>query len=98
MRWLGVAVSFWLASVPDSDPRPRRRPPPADGERTELHFGGVEWDTWSRKLATAVVATQVSEGDASGTWDPVGTDSRLVTTALHVLTLQMYYRYSRLVR
>ncbi len=59
--------------------------------------GGAPWDAWSRKL-TAVVATQVNEGDEKGTWDPVGADSRVVTSAVRVLTLQMYYRYSRLVR
>lgn len=59
--------------------------------------GGAIWDAWSRKL-NAIVAAQVNEGEEKGTWDPVSADSRVVTSALRGLTLQMYYRCSRLVR
>jgi hypothetical protein len=58
--------------------------------------GGQHWARWQKSL-TEVVRTQAT-GEWRGSWDPAPGRSRLATTALRGLTLEAYYRYSRLVR
>lgn len=65
--------------------------------------GGEPWKPMQRALHTSIVTTQL-RGDPSaadyGSWDPVGAfgkeNGRLGTSALAVVLLQIYYRYSRL--
>lgn len=65
-------------------------------------MGGRHWDTWSKAINKAVVETQRDKGNFRGSWDPVGAwgqdGGRVYSTATLVLTLEAYYRYSRLVR
>ena len=61
-------------------------------------MGGRPWTTWSRRLQEGIVQTQSKAPGAEGSWDPPPGGSRLVTTALRALTLEAYYRYTRLVR
>ncbi|MBL9076363.1 MAG: hypothetical protein JNL08_02600, partial [Planctomycetes bacterium] len=69
--------------------------------------GGQHWSEWQKKLETAVVKPQHRSTDPAqknryGSWDPVdvwGEDGgRVYSTAILVLTLEAYYRYSKLVR
>lgn len=60
--------------------------------------GGKVWAQWSKRVTTSIAAKQETEGDRRGSWAPAGGASRLTTTLLNSLTLQAYYRYSRLVR
>jgi hypothetical protein len=66
-----------------------------------FQFGGAHWREWSKALRSAVVATQCKDGNAAGSWDPVdawGEDGgRVYSTAILALTLEAYYRYTRLV-
>jgi squalene-hopene cyclase-like protein/prenyltransferase/squalene oxidase-like repeat protein len=60
-----------------------------------------DWDTWNRAMRKLLIATQVKEGCAAGSWDPdkptkdqwgdVG--GRLMCTSLGALTLEVYYRF-----
>jgi hypothetical protein len=65
--------------------------------------GGRHWTNWSQSLTQAIVASQRAEGSAAGSWDPpAGTKGlgggRVMSTALAALTVEAYYRYTRLVR
>ena len=65
-------------------------------------FGGRQWNTWENSLTSAVVKKQREDGNYLGSWDPVGVwgddGGRVYSTALLCLTLEAYYRYSRIVR
>ena len=65
-------------------------------------MGGAYWKDWSNKLNDAVVKPQRTDGNFKGSWDPVdvwGEDGgRVYSTASCVLTLEAYYRYTKLVR
>lgn len=62
-------------------------------------MGGRHWKEWSKKLGPAVVNTQRTDGHFKGSWDPIGAwgedGGRVYSTAILVLTLEAYYRYSR---
>jgi hypothetical protein len=65
-------------------------------------MGGRHWKEWSTRLTDAVVHTQRQDGNSRGSWDPVGAwgedGGRVYSTAILVLSLEAYYRYTRLVR
>ncbi|MBX3464968.1 MAG: terpene cyclase/mutase family protein [Planctomycetes bacterium] len=70
-----------------------------------FQVGGKQWTDWQKKLETAVVKNQhrdKSKKNLYGSWDPIdawGEDGgRVYSTAILVLTLEAYYRYSKLVR
>ncbi len=70
-----------------------------------FQYGGSHWTDWQKKLETAVVKHQHRDGSKKnlvGSWDPVGAwgedGGRVYSTAILTLTLEAYYRYSRLVR
>jgi hypothetical protein len=71
-----------------------------------FQMGGAHWEDWKKKLETAVVKNQQrdkSKKNLYGSWDPThdawGEDGgRVYSTATLVLTLEAYYRYSKLVR
>ena len=55
---------------------------------------GAEWDKWNDQTRKHLVATQVNEGCAAGSWAPLGHSAGLVmSTSIHALTLEIYYRY-----
>jgi hypothetical protein len=60
--------------------------------------GGEPWRKWQPRLKDAIITTQVTDPVERGSWDPVDGLGRATTTALNVLTLEVYYRYSRLVK
>lgn len=66
------------------------------------HFGGAEWENWNSKMRDQLVLTQITKGDAAGSWpvtDPHGgSGGQIYQTCLSVLTLEVYYRYLPLYR
>lgn len=66
------------------------------------HFGGAEWEKWNSKMRDQLVLTQITKGDAAGSWpvtDPHGgSGGQIYQTCLSVLTLEVYYRYLPLYR
>jgi hypothetical protein len=69
--------------------------------------GGRHWDEWKKRLDTAVVKSQhrdkaPSKKNLYGSWDPIGCwgedGGRVYTTAILTLTLEAYFRYTKLVR
>jgi hypothetical protein len=62
------------------------------------HRQGADWKDWNLKIREHLIATQVEgKGHLQGSWyfdDPHGkVGGRLYTTALAVMTLEVYYRY-----
>jgi hypothetical protein len=61
------------------------------------HYGGSPWKRWNDKLRDHLVATQAAVGHEAGSWhfaDQHGdVGGRLYTTAMAVMTLEVYYRY-----
>jgi hypothetical protein len=61
------------------------------------HWGGDLWKDWNRIMRDHLVATQIQEGDAAGSWRPAGDHSgaggKLYQTCLSIMTLEVYYRY-----
>ncbi len=57
------------------------------------------WKKWEATLDAAVIQTQRKDGDEKGSWDPVGpwgfAGGRVYSTALMVLTLEVKFRYAR---
>ena len=62
-------------------------------------MGGDHWKRWSKHLNKAVVKTRRLDGSYRGSWDPAGVwgedGGRVYSTAMLVLTLEAYYRYTR---
>lgn len=55
---------------------------------------GPEWDTWNRTTRKHLVSTQIKEDCAAGSWAPTGhTAGPVMSTSIHALTLEVYYRY-----
>jgi len=69
------------------------------GSLAMYQMGGEDWDRWRVALERAVVRNQELNGDAAGSWDPVGpwgrVGGRVYSTALMTLSLEAYYRYGR---
>ena len=65
-------------------------------------MGGKHWKQWSKELTPAVVKTQRKDANFKGSWNPAGAwgedGGRVYSTAILVLTLEAYYRYTRLIR
>ncbi len=61
------------------------------------HVGGDDWKQWNRTLRDYLVKTQDQRGHQQGSWffrDQHGNvGGRLYTTAMCVMTLEVYYRY-----
>jgi hypothetical protein len=72
------------------------------GSYAMFQIGGNHWKQWKKTLNDALVKTQRKEGHAKGSWDPIsawGEDGgRVYATAIGVLCLEVYYRYTRLIR
>lgn len=84
------------------------------GERLELyywyygtqvlhHMSGDYFSRWNPRVRELLVRTQEREGHKAGSWDPTIADhgrrgGRIYSTALAVLTLEVYYRYLPLYR
>jgi hypothetical protein len=61
------------------------------------HYGGSPWKRWNAKMREHLIATQAAVGHEAGSWhfnDQHGdVGGRLYTTAMAVMTLEVYYRY-----
>ncbi|MCA9237210.1 MAG: terpene cyclase/mutase family protein, partial [Planctomycetales bacterium] len=61
------------------------------------HAGGSQWDRWNTRMRDYLVKSQFTDGHERGSWyfeEQYSRDGgRLYTTALSVLTLEVYYRY-----
>ena len=60
------------------------------------------WDRWEKTLSKAIAETQHKEGEQAGSWDPqvdpwghIG--GRVYSTALNVLTMEVWYRYDTVI-
>ncbi|NOY30729.1 MAG: terpene cyclase/mutase family protein [Planctomycetes bacterium] len=62
-----------------------------------FHMGGPGWERWNPRMREYLVNSQATEGHEAGSWyfDEAWSDhgGRLYTTALSILTLEVYYRY-----
>ncbi len=60
--------------------------------------GGDAWKKWNGKLKDALLSSQTRTGDGLGCWESPSSRGRILgrtqTTALMLLTLEVYYRYS----
>ena len=66
-------------------------------------LGGRHWREWSNALTKALVKSEWRVGEFAGSWDPdqdlQGRQrGRVYSTAMGMLTLEIYYRYTRLSR
>ena len=72
------------------------------GALATFQMGGKWWKAWQKPLVRALTDNQVEEGHAKGSWTPDGvwgsSGGRIATTALAVMSLQIYYRYTKLIR
>lgn len=72
------------------------------GSYAMFQLGGRHWKQWRKGIDRALIATQQKEGHGAGSWEPAGIGGpeggRVYVTALGALTLQVYYRYTRLMR
>ena len=72
------------------------------GSYAMFQIGGRKWEKWKKAMEKAFLPSQIKKGHAKGSWDPISawgeSGGRVYTTALGILSLEVYYRYSRLVR
>jgi len=62
------------------------------------HMEGPDFDLWNHRMREHLLRTQEKEGHRAGSWSPEGTDwgsrgGRIYSTAMALLTLQVYYRH-----
>ena len=69
------------------------------GSYAMYQMGGSHWKAWRSAMEKALLPAQRQDGDFAGSWDPVGpwgfSGGRVYSTALMVLSLEVYYRYAR---
>ncbi len=69
------------------------------GTLAMFQLGGDYWKTWNNAMKNAIVKHQRTDGDERGSWDPIdawGSEGgRVYSTAVNVLSLEIYYRYER---
>ena len=60
--------------------------------------GGQPWKTWNDCVRDTVIKLQKHQGCERGSWDPSdrwgSSGGRIYSTALAILTLEVYYRYA----
>lgn len=69
------------------------------GTLAMFQMGGQHWTDWNEQLKTAIVPHQEQGGCKDGSW-PINSrwgnrGGRVYTTALNVLSLEIYYRYDK---
>jgi hypothetical protein len=70
------------------------------GTRAMFQHGGKNWHKWNTAMKNVLLKTQRRDGCALGSWDPEGacwgiSGGRVMSTALSVMTLQLYRAYRR---
>ncbi len=71
------------------------------GTQVMHNLPGPEWDAWNNNMRQVLVDSQIKEGCATGSWNPLkpvpdshgDTGGRLMITSFSTLILQVYYRY-----
>ncbi|MFH0938554.1 MAG: zf-HC2 domain-containing protein [Planctomycetota bacterium] len=62
--------------------------------------GGDHWKTWNTAMKKILLEAQCKGGQDDGSWNPKGAghvdDSRVMSTALAILCLEVYYRYAKM--
>jgi len=70
------------------------------GTMAMFQLGGAYWKAWNEPMKNMLVPTQKREGCENGSWDPAGAwgkaGGRVFATAINTLTLEVYYRYKRI--
>ncbi|MHC4599671.1 MAG: prenyltransferase/squalene oxidase repeat-containing protein [Planctomycetota bacterium] len=71
------------------------------GTLAMFQLGRQYWKAWNEPLKNALVPTQKRSGCENGSWDPSGAwgmaGGRVYATAVNVLSLEIYYRYAKVV-
>lgn len=62
------------------------------------HLEGPQFDLWNHRMREHLIRTQQKSGHRAGSWNPEGVDhgargGRMYSTAMALLTLQVYYRH-----
>lgn len=62
------------------------------------HLEGPHFDLWNHRMREHLIRTQQKSGHRAGSWNPEGVDhgargGRIYSTAMALLTLQVYYRH-----
>jgi hypothetical protein len=69
------------------------------GTLAMFQCGGDAWKKWNEALKKHDFGTQLTKGKSAGSWNPEGRSGELLgrpgTTALRLMTRQVYYRYGR---
>ncbi len=64
-----------------------------------FHAGGEPWQRFNKIIRDTIIGLQRHDGCARGSWDPDTQwgqrGGRIYTTALAILTLEVYYRYTQ---
>ncbi|MHC5039106.1 MAG: hypothetical protein ACYTHM_17495 [Planctomycetota bacterium] len=72
------------------------------GTLAMFQLGRQFWKGWHDPLKNALIPTQKRSGCENGSWDPVGcwgkAGGRVYSTAMNVLSLEIYYRYGRILK
>ncbi|MGE3163397.1 MAG: hypothetical protein AB7O52_00675 [Planctomycetota bacterium] len=68
-----------------------------------FHVGGDTWEAWNVWIQRTILPLQRTRDHREGSWDPDpnwlgAAGGRVATTALNVLTLEVYYRYAPLAK
>ena len=67
------------------------------GTYAMFQMGGKYWKKWNTAMKDTLLKNQIQEGDAKGSWNPVGpwgySGGRVYSTALLTLCLEVYFRY-----
>lgn len=68
-----------------------------------FHVGGDAWEAWNVWIQRTILPLQRTTEHREGSWDPDpnwlgAAGGRVATTALNVLTLEVYYRYAPLAK
>jgi hypothetical protein len=67
------------------------------GTLAMFQYGGEPWQRWNDALRDTLIRLQRKNGDAAGSWDPVGpwgpVGGRIYSTTFCVLSLEVYYRF-----
>ncbi|MCC7084723.1 MAG: terpene cyclase/mutase family protein [Pirellulales bacterium] len=81
----------------------RQGPSPTDlyldyyASQLMFHHGSAPWERWNKKMREYLIQTQANQGHEAGSWhfdDQHGNaGGRLYSTAMAILTLEVYYRY-----
>ncbi len=71
------------------------------GSYAMFQMGGRHWRAWNKAMKPAVLDSQRKDGSSRGSWDPIGPwgqqGGRVYSTAMMVLCLEVYFRYSRVI-